>query len=120
MTSRYEDLAVADPVFGQLRNCMDIAVVTALIAKQRLFAKAGASFPMLSGEHNGLLTSKFSAPKQVATGASLVKKTKATMIAAGGVQINPWTAVDKTEKKATLAQVHEKASDADHANWWWD
>ena len=120
MTSRYEDLAVADPVFGQLRNCMDMAVVTALIAKQRLFVKAGASFPMLSGEHNGLLAAKLPAPKQVATSASLVKKAKKTIIAAGGVQINPWTAIEKTEKKASLAEVHSKASDPDHANWWWD
>jgi hypothetical protein len=120
MTSRYEDLAVADPVFGQLRNCMDVAVVTALIAKQRLLVKSGASLPLLSGEDNRLRAATLAAPKQVATGASLVKKTRATMIAAGGVQINPWTAIDKTEKKADLAQVHAKASDADHANWWWD
>jgi hypothetical protein len=120
MTNRYEDLAMADPVFGQLRNCMDLAVVSALIVKQRLFAKAGQSFPLLSGEHPGLLTAKLPAPKQVATSASLVKKTRKTMIAAGGVQINPWTAVEKPEKKASLTQVHSKASDPDHANWWWD
>jgi hypothetical protein len=120
MTSRYEDLAVADPVFGQLRNCMDMAVVTALIAKQRLFVKAGASFPMLSGEHRGLLTAKLPAPKQVSTNASLVHKGKKTMIAAGGVKINPWTAIEKTEKKASLAEVLAKASDPDHVNWWWD
>jgi hypothetical protein len=120
MTSRYEELALADPVFGQLRNCMDLAIVTALIAKQRLIAKAGHSFPLLSGEHNGLLTAKLPAPKQVSTNASLVPKGRKTMIAAGGVQINPWTAVEKTEKKASLTEVHSKASDPDHTNWWWD
>jgi len=120
MTSRYEELAAADPVFGQLRNCMDMAVVTALIVKQRLFVKAGAAFPLLCGEDNRLTIAKLSAPKQVATNASLVHKGRKTMIAAGGVQINPWAAIDKTEKKAALTQVHAKAPDPDNTSWWWD
>ena len=33
MTEKYPELAVADPIFGQLQNCMELAVVGALIVK---------------------------------------------------------------------------------------
>jgi len=120
MTSHYEELAVVDPVFGQLRNCMDLAVVAALVAKERLTDKAGESFPLLTGTSGRLGTVKLDAPKQVAPGASLARKGKRTMVAAGGVQINPWSAVDKIESTAALAQVRGKASNAAPGTWWWD
>ncbi len=120
MTSRYQDLAQADPVFAQLQGCMDLAVVSALIVKQRLATKAGHEFPILSGAAEGLLTVKIDAPKQVATGATLARKGRNTMIAAGGVQINPWTLVDKAEKSSDVAKLYSKASGAQRTTWWWD
>ena len=47
MTDKYPELAVADPIFGQLQNCMDLAVVGALVVKDRLLDKAGNSLPTL-------------------------------------------------------------------------
>src|SRR5205085_12659256 len=41
MTEKYEELAAKDTIFGELRNCMDLAVVSALIAKHHLLEKAG-------------------------------------------------------------------------------
>jgi hypothetical protein len=120
MTGRYQDLAQADPVFAQLQNCMDLAVVSALIVKERLPGKAGQQFPILTGAAEGLPTIKLDAPKQVATSASLARKGKKTMVAAGGVQINPWTLADKAEKNADLPQVRGKQSGKRHTNWWWD
>ena len=35
------------PIFGQLRNCMELAIVAALIVKEDLPAKAGNSLPVL-------------------------------------------------------------------------
>jgi hypothetical protein len=120
MTSRYDDLARADPVFAQLQGCMDLAVASALIARQRLADKAGYEFPILTGAAEGLPTLQLDAPKHVATSASLTKKGKKLMIAAGGVQINPWTVVDKPEKSGDVATVYGKASGVERKNWWWD
>lgn len=120
MTSRYRDLAQADPVFAQLQGCMDLAVVSAIIVKQRLAAKAGHEFPVLTGAAEGLSTLKIDAPKQVATGATLARKGKKTMIAAGGVQMNPWPLLDKAEKNSEVAKVYGKASGAQRTTWWWD
>jgi len=120
MTSRYEDLAQADPIFAQLQGCMDLAVVSALLVKQRLLVKAGEDFPLLTGAPEVLPNAKFDAPKQVATMAGLTKKGKKTVIAAGGVQMNPWTMVDKAEASAKLSEVRGKASGSGRTNWWWD
>ena len=48
MTSHYDELAVAAPVFGDLRNCMQLALVGALVAHERLIDKAGCNLPALT------------------------------------------------------------------------
>jgi hypothetical protein len=120
MTSHYGELAHADPIFAQLQGCMDLAIVSALLVKQRLLVKAGEDFPLLTGAHDVLPNAKFDAPKQVATMAGVTKSGKKTVIAAGGVQMNPWTMIDKSETSAELAGVRGKASGAGHTRWWWD
>jgi len=120
MTGRYQDLAQADPVFAQLQNCMDLAVVSSLIAKRRSVIDASQQFPILTGNDGGLSTIKLDAPKQVAPAASLAKKGKKTMIAAGGVQVNPWVLLDKAQTNAELTQVHQKLTAAKNISWWWD
>ena len=119
MTRRYDDLALAEPVFGQLRNCMDLAIVGALVAKENLTGKAGCSLPLLT-DQGALKTLEFPAPKQIDSKASLVKKGRAWSIAAGGVEINPWAVVEKTEQSDKLAAVRTKADTNDDAAWWWD
>ena len=41
LTENYNQLAKADPVFGQLRNLMDLSVVAALLAREDLAGMAG-------------------------------------------------------------------------------
>ncbi|GAG39565.1 unnamed protein product, partial [marine sediment metagenome] len=40
-TEHYSKLSAELPIFGQLRNCIDLAVVAALLSKYELFKKAG-------------------------------------------------------------------------------
>ena len=47
MTAHYDELAVAEPIFGDLRNCMELAIVGALMVKADLPGKAGNSLPVL-------------------------------------------------------------------------
>ena len=47
MTANYDDLSLKDTIFGQLRNCMDLAILAALIFKENLAAKAGYQLPAL-------------------------------------------------------------------------
>jgi hypothetical protein len=119
MTDRFEALSKADPIFAELRNCMDLAVVAALVARNNLTAKAGAGLPLLL-DSQALPTGEFPAPKQIASQAAVMNKGHKWMIAAGGVQINPWAKIDQAEQSASLAPVHAAARPADEARWWWD
>jgi hypothetical protein len=119
MTAHYDELAAKEPVFGQLRNCIDLAVVGALIVKDQLGPKAGYSMAGFLFDEQ-LPGEQFDMPKQVASQASLLKKGQNWLIScSGGVLINSWKLADKTEPAAALAPVRDKAAPAGE-NWWWN
>jgi hypothetical protein len=119
MTAHYDELAAKDSVFGQLRNCIDLAVVGALIVKDQLPEKADFSLSVLLHDEQ-LPAEQFNMPKQVASQASLLKKGQNWLIScSGGVLINSWKLVDKTEPATALAPVRDKAAPAGD-NWWWN
>jgi hypothetical protein len=102
MTAKYEELASKDVVFGQLRNCIDLAVVAALIQKEQLAEKAGISLAILTDDAQ-LPAADFNVPKQVPSKASMVVKRGNWIISAsGGVQIESWALADKAETDAAL------------------
>ena len=116
MTQRYQELALAEPVFGQLQNCMDMAIVAALIVTKDLPAKAQCELPMLTG---GLSAAEFPAPQYVASRAAVMKKGRSWMIACGGVQINPWAIVEKTVQSDEVAAIRSQVTIAADAPTWW-
>ncbi len=119
MTARFDDLAVAEPIFGQLRNCMELAVVGALIVKENLTEKAGYSMPLLVGAEP-LKPEEFFAPRQVDTQASLMKKGRNWVItASGGVLVNSWSVVNQVESSEAPAAVRAKAAPSG-TGWCWN
>ncbi len=120
MTTRFDELAVAEPVFGQLRNCMELAIVGALIVRENLAEKAGFSMTLLSGAEE-LKPEEFFAPRQVDTQASLMKKGRNWVItASGGVMVNSWAVANRVESGPAPAAVRAKAAPADAVSWRWD
>ena len=69
MTQKYPELAVADPIFRQLQNCMELAVVGAIVVKNHLPEKAGYDLPTLLNSP-AITPYVFNTPKQVPTIAS--------------------------------------------------
>jgi hypothetical protein len=116
MTKEFSTLAVADPVFGDLQNCMELAVVSALIVKERLPEMAGNSMPVLFTSSD-VKTEEYIAPKQVASQASMVKK---MISVSGGVSINSWNIADKAQENNAVAEIRAKAAPKDNAAWWWN
>ena len=120
MTDKYTELAVADPIFGELQNCMELAIVGALVVKDRLTDKAGHSLPTLM-ESPAVKTEVFNAPKQVESKASVVVKGQNWIVGvSGGVAINSWLVADKAKVSDTVAPVRAKAAPAENTNWWWN
>jgi len=120
MTDKFDQLAVADPIFGQLRNCMELAVVGALIVKEQLTEKAGYSMPLLLDPAD-LKTESFPAPKQVETRASVLKKGRNWVISAsGGVLVNSWAIADRVQPSDAPTAARTKAAAAEPTNWWWN
>jgi hypothetical protein len=120
MTANYEALALADPIFGQLRNCMEMAIVSALVVREDLTAKAGYSMPTLL-DPTDVEIAKFPVPKQVDTQASVLKKGSTWLISAsGGVQINSYAAIKDVKQSETLAPLRAKAAAPADGAWWWN
>ena len=120
MTAKYDDLSVAEPVFGELRNVMDLCVIAALIAKENLLAKANLELPTLMGGESKLLPSEFAAPTQVATQCSVTHKGRNFIItASGGVEINSWAIADKTEEVAAVGETRQKAAAKSEGSLYW-
>ncbi len=115
MTARYDDLAVAEPVFGQLQGCMDLAVTATLIVRKDLLGKARCELAMLVKEHG---TAELAAPSHVASKATVAPKNGRWVIACGGVQLNPWAIIDRTETRTELAQVRRQVAIGDSSSWW--
>jgi hypothetical protein len=120
MTDQFAALALAEPVFGELRNCMELAIVGALIVKERLPDKAGYSLPVLMNSAE-LRPAEFNAPKQVPSQASMLPKGQKYIVSvSGGVAINSWIIADNTKQSDAAAPIRAKAAQSDGTKWWWN
>ena len=120
MTEKFDELAIAEPIFGQLRNCMELAIVSALMVKERLPEKASCSMPTLM-DSNRLKTEEFPAPKQVESKTSMVKSGRTWLISAsGGVQVNSWFVINEVEQAEAPAKARAEATPAKDASWCWN
>ena len=120
-TEKYDELAVADPVFGQLRNCMQMAIVAALIVKEDLAGKAGYSLPTLL-DPTDVEIEKLPAPRQVDTVISSLKVNRNNWLvsASGGVSINSYAVIQEVTESPSLVAVRAKATGKQPTTWWWN
>ena len=120
-TKHYAELEQKLPIFAELSNVMDLAIVSALVSKERLIERAEVSLPTLVGS-DVLPAAKFEAPREVDSKASFVKKGSNWIISAsGGVLINSWEMAAKSEPDGgALAPVRDKAAAPESAAWWWN
>ena len=115
-TEKFDELAREDSSFGQLRNVMDLAVVGALLAKERLAERSGLQAPNLMNDQP---LDEYPAPRSVPSQASFVKAGRNWVISvSGGVQIFPWQVADRTAVSNDLAATHT-ARPAEAKSWYW-
>lgn len=115
-TAKFDELAREDSSFGQLRNVMDLAVVGALLVKERLTEKSGLTAPNLM---NNQPLDEYAAPRSVPSQASFVMAGRKPIVSvSGGVQIYPWQVADRTEVSKDLATARPQQPAATKS-WYW-
>jgi len=121
MTANYDELARRQPVFAELVNCVDLAVVAALIQARQLDSRAGIDLAPLR-DAGRLSLPAYETPATVSTVASGLKKGSRWIVtASGGVQFQPWQFATQTAESdeacgSRLAALESRPAD----RWWWD
>jgi hypothetical protein len=120
MTASYDQLALAEPVFGQLRGCMDLALVTAVLASSKMLAHTGLELPMLLDDKR-LELAAHRVPKNVASLASAVEKGDNWVVSvSGGVELDVPRVVNTAAVQADVHEARTQASPNPTSSWWWD
>jgi hypothetical protein len=103
MTASYEDLADRQPVFAELVNGIDLAVVAALIKGRQLDDRAGCDLSPLT-DPAVLPLPSYEVPATVPTVATGIRKGGSWVLSAsGGVKFQPWQFAATTAEAADLA-----------------
>jgi hypothetical protein len=121
MTTHYDRLAGKQPVFAELVNCVDLAVVAALLHGRQLAGRAGLDLsPLLDAK--ALPLPAYDVPTSVPTVAHGLKKGSRWVVSAsGGVLFQPWGFAANTTDSPDIAESRTLALAARPANgWWWD
>jgi hypothetical protein len=124
-TKKYSELADRSPVYAELRNLIDLAVVAAYIHQEDFYGKADWQMPVL-GNENELKVETYNPPKQVAaTVAAVMKGSQLMTPIGGGVQIAPLMAIKPEnllrddDGRVSAARTPVKPELA-KGQWWWD
>ncbi|HEX5106367.1 MAG TPA: DUF1598 domain-containing protein [Pirellulaceae bacterium] len=119
MTQNYDALSAKEPVFGELRNLMDLCVISALISKEGMLEKAGLELPTILGENSKLELASNYAPKSIGTQCSFVKRDREYLItASGGVDIASWEVASKAVTEPSVGEIRQKAAPKTGGMWW--
>ncbi len=125
-TEKYPELAERSPIFAELQNLIDAAVLAALIQKERLAEQTHWKMTTLLDEQR-LVVPTFSTPKKI---ASLVKFKRAGSnivgLVGGGVTIHPQQVLSKVAAAPSSLRLDSLRTEAASAKrsdshpWWWD
>ena len=120
MTAQYDALAAKQPVFAELVNCVDLAVVAALIQGRQLDKRAELDLGILL-DASRLSLPSYEVPENVPTVASGIKKGRNWVLSAsGGVKFQPWEFAAATHEDAALGEAREVALAGRPAGgWFW-
>ncbi|MGD9723913.1 MAG: DUF1598 domain-containing protein [Pirellulales bacterium] len=120
MTARYDQLALVEPVFGQLRGCMDLALVTAVLASSDLLTHVHLELPMLL-DAKRLKLAAHRIPKNIASHASALRRGHTWVVSvSGGVELDVPRVVNAAELQVEVREAWGHASPKRSESWWWD
>jgi Protein of unknown function (DUF1598) len=120
MTAHYDKLAIVEPVFGQLRGCMDLALVAAILASGDLLARVHMESPILLDDAR-LQLAAHRVPKNVASHASAIRVSSKWIVSvSGGVELDVPRVVNAADVQVDVREARLHASPKRIESWWWD
>ena len=117
MTAQYHALSKVDPVFAELKNCMELAITVALIHREGLLTAANCKLPAFADEAI-LKMVNYPTPQFVPSKATIARNGRSFVVACGGVEINPFGAVEKATLDNAIDKQRDKLVDVASDNWW--
>ena len=123
-TKVYSQLAERSPVYAELRNMIDLAVMAAYMQQHDFYSKANWKADVL-GDESTIATEIYNAPTQVATVVNVIRKSNQVSMPNGGVDINPLMALKPekvmADKENKVSAARDKAKiELPKGRWWWD
>ena len=125
-TKAYDKLAEVSPIYGELRNLMDLSIAAAFIQKKGLYEKAGWSMESF-GDESVVSVERFRAPQKVDAVLNAVWRGSSLVSAiAGGVSIQPRVCLNSdrvtvdTEGKINEVKASIAVDNLAEGQWWWD
>ena len=125
-TANYPQIALRSPVYGQLKNLIDLAIAAAYIQKQDYYGQAAWKMELFADEQK-LPIEIFEAPKTVEPACTAIWKGNRLMTPiGGGVEMEPREALQasrllKDEGGAVKdARAKVKLDGLAKGQWWWD
>ncbi len=124
-TKNYDKMASETPVYGQLRNLVDMAVTAAFIQRMDYYNKTEWGMEVF-GDEGQFQVETYTAPKQVETAVNAKWKGRTLMTpVGGGVEINPLRAIRSDVMKRDSGSISDTRQQVDtgklsEIQWWWD
>lgn len=125
-TKKFNLIATANPVYGQLRNLVDLSIAAAYIQDQGMYAKSNWKLGIFADEDK-LPVEVLPAPRQVETAINAVMKgSRLITPIGGGVQIQARNALKeenvKKDADGSVAKVRSATTleNLAEGQWWWD
>jgi hypothetical protein len=122
MTQKFDQLAIAQSVFGELRNCFDLSIVSTLIVQEQLAQRAGLDLSHLMGTNGEIPLDQFAVPKSVEPQCSFIRGAAGWVVtASGGVDVNAFEIVQAQQVDPAVAGVRSRAAESsENQTWWWN
>jgi hypothetical protein len=124
-TKKYPELADRAPIYAELRNLIDLAVVAAHLQQQDYYGKAEWKAELL-GSEKGFSVEVYPAPQQVEPALAVIFRGSTLMTPiGGGVHIEARRALDsenvRPDAKGNVSKLRDEVKpELAKGQWWWD
>lgn len=124
-TRHYPELAAKVPVYAELRNVIDLAIVAAYIKQQDFYSQANWTMEFL-GKEELFPVKVYPAPQKAESAINaIVRPGRVSTPIGGGVNIEPYRALDYEnllkDEKGEIEQAKQSVKiDLPEGVWWWD